>query len=291
MNKVIMMNVVNGGAHADSTVDLTPELIKKHNIVTVPLIVRFDEEIYYDNETITPDELYEKVKIKGELPKTAAVAPQTFIDLFKPYIDQGCDILFRGIGAKMSSTIQNAIIASNEFPEGRIFVLDSGNLSTGTGLLILKMCKYRDEGKSAKEIFDLVSPLVTKVSAQFAVDTLEYLHKGGRCSGASKIFGTIFHIHPIIKLVDGGMIVYKKPRGAYKAALNELVNEIKGDYPNVDLDHIFVTHSGMDQNLINYLYEEVSKVVGQDHVYITRAGCVISSHCGPGTIGVLYIKK
>ncbi|MDY6002728.1 MAG: DegV family protein [Bacilli bacterium] len=283
MNKVIII--------ADSTVDLTPELIKKHNIVTVPLIVRFDEEIYYDNETITPDELYEKVKIKGELPKTAAVAPQTFIDLFKPYIDQGCDILFSGIGAKMSSTIQNAIIASNEFPEGRIFILDSGNLSTGTGLLILKMCKYRDEGKSAKEIFDLVSPLVTKVSAQFAVDTLEYLHKGGRCSGASKIFGTIFHIHPIIKLVDGGMIVYKKPRGAYKAALNELVNEIKGDYPNVDLDHIFVTHSGMDQNLINYLYEEVSKVVGQDHVYITRAGCVISSHCGPGTIGVLYIKK
>lgn len=283
MNKVIII--------ADSTVDLTPELIKKHNIVTVPLIVRFDEEIYYDNETITPDELYEKVKIKGELPKTAAVAPQTFIDLFKPYIDQGCDILFSGIGAKMSSTIQNAIIASNEFPEGRIFVLDSGNLSTGTGLLILKMCKYRDEGKSAKEIFDLVSPLATKVSAQFAVDTLEYLHKGGRCSGASKIFGTIFHIHPIIKLVDGGMIVYKKPRGAYKAALNELVNEIKGDYPNVDLDHVFVTHSGMDQNLINYLYEEVSKVVGQDHVYITRAGCVISSHCGPGTIGVLYIKK
>ncbi len=283
MNKVIII--------ADSTVDLTPELIKKHNIVTVPLIVRFDEEIYYDNETITPDELYEKVKNKGELPKTAAVAPQTFIDLFKPYIDQGCDILFSGIGAKMSSTIQNAIIASNEFPEGRIFVLDSGNLSTGTGLLILKMCKYRDEGKSAKEIFDLVSPLVTKVSAQFAVDTLEYLHKGGRCSGASKIFGTIFHIHPIIKLVDGGMIVYKKPRGAYKAALNELVNEIKGDYPNVDLDHVFVTHSGMDQNLINYLYEEVSKVVGQDHVYITRAGCVISSHCGPGTIGVLYIKK
>ena len=283
MNKVIII--------ADSTVDLTPELIKKHNIVTVPLIVRFDEEIYYDNETITPDELYEKVKIKGELPKTAAVAPQTFIDLFKPYIDQGCDILFSGIGAKMSSTIQNAIIASNEFPEGRIFVLDSGNLSTGTGLLILKMCKYRDEGKSAKEIFDLVSPLATKVSAQFAVDTLEYLHKGGRCSGASKIFGTIFHIHPIIKLVDGGMIVYKKPRGAYKAALNELVNEMKGDYPNVDLDHIFVTHSGMDQNLINYLYEEVSKVVGQDHVYITRAGCVISSHCGPGTIGVLYIKK
>ena len=283
MNKVIII--------ADSTVDLTPELIKKHNIVTVPLIVRFDEEIYYDNETITPDELYEKVKNKGELPKTAAVAPQTFIELFKPYIDQGCDILFSGIGAKMSSTIQNAIIASNEFPEGRIFVLDSGNLSTGTGLLILKMCKYRDEGKSAKEIFDLVSPLVTKVSAQFAVDTLEYLHKGGRCSGASKIFGTIFHIHPIIKLVDGGMIVYKKPRGAYKAALNELVNEIKGDYPNVDLDHVFVTHSGMDQNLINYLYEEVSKVVGQDHVYITRAGCVISSHCGPGTIGVLYIKK
>ena len=283
MNKVIII--------ADSTVDLTPELIKKHNIVTVPLIVRFDEEIYYDNETITPDELYEKVKIKGELPKTAAVAPQTFIELFKPYIDQGCDILFSGIGAKMSSTIQNAIIASNEFPEGRIFVLDSGNLSTGTGLLILKMCKYRDEGKSAKEIFDLVSPLVTKVSAQFAVDTLEYLHKGGRCSGASKIFGTIFHIHPIIKLVDGGMIVYKEPRGAYKAALNELVNEIKGDYPNVDLDHVFVTHSGMDQNLINYLYEEVSKVVGQDHVYITRAGCVISSHCGPGTIGVLYIKK
>jgi len=283
MNKVVII--------ADSTVDLTPELYEKNQIRVVPLSVNFGEEMYFDNETITPDELYVKVKEKDALPKTAAITPAVLLDVFKEYIDQGCDILFTGIGAKMSSTIQNAFIASSELPENRVFILDSANLSSGSGLLVLKMAKLRDEGKSAKEIYDEVAPLVEKVSSQFAVDTLEYLHKGGRCSGASKLFGTIFHVHPIIKVVNGGMIVYKKPKGAYKAALNELVAELKGDYPNIDLDNIMVTHSGMDENLINYLASEVGKVVGDDKVRITRAGCVISSHCGPGTIGVLYIKK
>ena len=283
MNKVMII--------ADSTVDLTQDMYEKNNIRVVPLSVRFGEDVYLDNVTIVPDELYAKVSEKGELPKTAAIPPQTLIDVFREYIDQGYDILFTGIGAKMSSTIQSAIIASNDFPEGRVFVLNSDNLSTGTGLLVLKMAKLRDEGKSAKEIYDEVSSLVSKVSAQFAVDTLEYLHKGGRCSGASKLFGTLFHIHPIIKVVEGGMIVYKKPRGAYKAALNELVLEIQNDYPNIDLDNVMITHSGLDENLINYLANEVGKIVGEDKIRITRAGCVISSHCGPGTIGVLYIKK
>lgn len=283
MNKVIII--------ADSTVDLTPELYASNNIKVVPLSVRFGEDTYLDNETITPDELYAKVAETGELPKTSAIVPQTILDVFKEYVDQGYDVIFTGIGAKMSSTIQNAMLACEELPEGRVFILNSDNLSTGTGLLVLKMAKYRDEGKSAKEIYDLVAPLTTKLSVQFAVDTLDYLHKGGRCSGASKIFGTLFHIHPIIKVVDGGMIVYKKPRGAYKAALNELIAEIAGDYPNIDLDNIMVTHSGMDESLINYLATEVGKIVGEDKVRITRAGCVISSHCGPGTIGVLYIKK
>ena len=277
----------------DSTVDLNQDMYKNLDIEVIPLSVNFGEEVYQDGVTINPDELYKKVEEKGELPQTAAASPMLIEETFRKFFDQGMDIVFTGIGSKLSTTVQNANIAKNSIDgsEGRIFIVDSLNLSSASGLLVLKMCKLRDEGKSAKEIYDLVAPLVPKISAQFVVDKLDYLHKGGRCSGATKLFGHIFHVHPVIKVVDGGMIVYKKPRGKLKAGIDEQILELKSDLPNIDMDNIMITDSGVSEEDRKYFHDEVGKLVDPSIIRHTRAGCVISCHCGPGTIGVLYIKK
>lgn len=278
---------------ADSTVDLNKDMYESLDIAVLPLGVNFGEEVYQDGVTIGPDELYKKVAEKGELPHTAAASPAVIEEEFRKYLNQGYDIIFTGIGGKFSTTVQNANIAKNSIDgaEDRVYILDSANLSSGTGLLVLKMCKLRDEGKSAKEIYDAVLPLVPKVSAQFVVDTLDYLHKGGRCSGATKLFGHLFHVHPVIKVVDGGMIVYKKPRGKLKAGIDEQIAELKNDLPNVDMDNIMITDSGVSEADKKYFHDEVAKLVDPSIIRHTRAGCVVSCHCGPGTIGVLYIKK
>ena len=278
---------------ADSTVDLNKDMYESLGIAVLPLGVNFGEEVYQDGVTIGPDELYKKVAEKGELPHTAAASPAVIEEEFRKYLDQDYDIIFTGIGGKFSTTIQNANIAKNSIDgaEDRVYILDSANLSSGTGLLVLKMCKLRDEGKSAKEIYDAVLPLVPKVSAQFVVDTLDDLHKGGRCSGATKLFGHLFHVHPVIKVVDGGMIVYKKPRGKLKAGIDEQIAELKNDLPNVDMDNIMITDSGVSEADKKYFHDEVAKLVDPSIIRHTRAGCVVSCHCGPGTIGVLYIKK
>lgn len=275
----------------DSTADLTPELYKEFDIEVIPLNVNFGEENYLDNVTLTPDELYAKVKEKKTLPSSAAASPAVIEEVFKKYIDQGYDIVFTGIGSTLSTNFQSATIAKSAFPDDRIYLVDSLNLSSGTGLLALKIGRMAKEGKSAKEIYEEVAPLASKISSQFVVDTLDYLHKGGRCSGTAKIFGHLFHIHPMIKVIDGKLIVYKKPRGTLKMATNELLNVFKEDFPNIDLENVMITHAGSSREVADYLHAELGKMIDPNCIRETRAGCVISTHCGYGTIGILYIKK
>ena len=284
MNKVRILT--------DSCADLTAEMYEKYDIDVVAQNVTFGETTYKDNgKEITLEQLYEKVKETGELPHTAAVTPGAFDEYFKKTLDEGCDIVYVGLGSKLSTTFQNAHIAKQSYPEDRIFMVDSMSLSSGIGLLVLKACKFRDEGLSAKEIAEKCSALAPKIIAQFTVDTLDYLHKGGRCSGASKLIGHIFHVHPYLRMVDGTLIVYKKPRGPVKIALDEQVKELKAVMPKVDLDHVMITHAGLDKDKEDYLKAEVGKVVPPEIISITRAGSVIASHCGYGTVGVLYILK
>lgn len=283
MNKVKILT--------DSTVDLNKDMYQKLDVEVLPLNVNFGEEVFKDGVDIEPDEIYERVKNGSPLPSTAAISPQVFADSIKKHLDAGFDIVYVGLGSKLSTTYQNFNIAKQDFPEDRVFAIDSENLSSGSGLLLLKMCKYRDEGKSAKEIFDLVQPLTKKVSTKFVLDKLDYMRKGGRCSAMAAIFGQLLHIHPILKMVEGKLLVEKKPRGPLKIAYNEMVKELKEDLPNVDLDNVMITHSGIGEEDLEYLRLEVSKLVDPSVIRITRAGCVVSSHCGYGTIGILYIKK
>ena len=284
MNKVRIL--------VDSCADLGKEIYKQYDIDMVAQNVRFGEEVYLDNgEDITLEMLYQKVKEKGQLPQTSAVTPGAFDEYFKKTLDAGYDIVYVALGSKLSSTYQNANLVKENYPEDRIFTIDSKSLSTGIGLLALKAAKYRDEGLSAKEIAEKVAPLADKSVAQFTVEGLDYLHKGGRCSGASKLIGHIFHVHPYLKMVDGTLIVYKKPRGPMKVALDEQLKELKSALPNVDLDHVFITHAGLDKDKEEYLYNELKKLVPEKCIHITHAGGVIASHCGYGTVGILYIVK
>ena len=274
----------------DSCSDLSKELYKNNDIDVLAQNVSFGTTNYKDGIDITLEELYANVEKFNELPHTAAVTPGVFDEYFKKTLDEGFDVVYVGLGSKLSTTFQNAFIARQAYPEDRIFLVDTNSLSSGIGLIALKACKLRDEGKSAKEIAEECTKLSNNVVAQFAVETLDYLHKGGRCSGAKALIGHIFHVHPYLKVVDGSLVIYKKPRGPMKLAINEQLNELKSAMP-VDLDHIFITHAGADKEIEDFAFNELSKIVPKDKISITRAGSVIASHCGYGTIGILYIKK
>lgn len=284
MNKVIVMS--------DSTCDLG-DLVKKYDVKIAPLHIVFkgDERDYLDGENIIPDEIYKKVEEGADIPKTGAISIGEFIEFFKKYINEGCDIIYTGIGAKLSGCVQNATIASKEFPEGRIEIVDSGSLSTGTGLLIMKMCKFRDEGYDVHEIAEKVRALVPHVTAQFCIDRLDYLYKGGRCSGMSKVFAHALSIHPVAKMMDGELKVYKMPRGKYVKAVDEQLKDFERDLPSIDKSCVFITHSGRIDGMDEYAYEIVKKYIEPENIHITRAGSIVSSHCGPKTIGILYIKS
>ncbi|TDT61591.1 DegV family protein [Fonticella tunisiensis] len=274
----------------DSTNDLTPEIISKYDVSVLPLYVNFDDGTYRDGIDMTPEMLYKKVEETGKLPKTASASPADFYNAFKPYIDAGQDIIYIGISSALSSTIQNARIAATEFPEGRIEIVDSMNLSTGIGLLVLKAADYAAEGLGVKEVAERVREKVPKVRTAFVIDTLDYLYKGGRCSALQNFMSGIFKIKPIVKVVDGRMILGQKARGKREHALNTMLNNVLAAKDNIDPDRIIITHA-MGENDAEYLKKEIAKNINAREIIITKAGCVIFSHCGPNTVGIIYIEK
>lgn len=280
MNKIKIMT--------DSTNDLDAVTIKKNDVLVIPLYVNFGTESYRDGVDITTPELYKKVQECGELPKTAAVTIDTFIETFKEYRSQGYDIIFSGISKQMSRTYENAVLAAKEVDEEHIFIIDSMNLSTGIGLLILKACKYRDAGMAAGEIAAQLEKDTRRVLSQFAIERMDYLYKGGRCSGMAKLVGTLLKIKPIIAVRDGKMHVQKKPHGKMKVALDMMIEQLRSDLPRLDKDVVLITHS-LAFEYCDYIKEQISQFLENVPILCTVAGCVISSHCGQGTIGILYM--
>ena len=273
----------------DSTCDLPKELLEELDVEMSPLQINFGvSESYYDNE-LTVDELYKKVEEKKILPKTSAKTPGEYHELFKKWTDQGYDVLYTGIGGAISSSHRNGVMMAEEF-DGHVEVFDSQNLSTGIGLLILKACKFRDQGDDVHEIVRKLNEIAPRVRSQFAIKTMEFLYKGGRCSGVAKLLGTILKIKPVIAVRDGVMSVYGKPRGKMVIALDFLLDMLKEAGNNVDPDCIFVTHSKADEEA-EYLLPKVKEMHPEAKVMETKAGCIISTHCGPGTIGILWINK
>ncbi len=272
----------------DSTCDLSQELIDQHDIAVIPLYVNFGEDSYKDGEELVTEEMYKLVSEKNMVPKTAATSPGEFETVFKKYLDMDREVLYLGIGSKFSATFQNANIARNmlDTPE-KVHLIDSQNLSSGSGILLLKAAKFIDEGMSAEEIVNRIETLRGNVRTQFVIDTLEYLHKGGRLKAISAFVGSVLKLHPIIKVVDGEMTIGKKPRGKLSNGVKYMLRDVYKDKNNIDSDFLLVTHS-MSHEHADLIKRELEDF-DVDNIIKTEAGCVISSHCGKGTIGIIYI--
>lgn len=275
---------------ADSTSDLTTAWINQYNIGVIPLYVVFDEESYKDGMEITPAELYQRVEKTDRLPKTTAPSPKDFMDAFGPHIERGEDILYISLSSELSSTYQNALIAAAEYPENRVRIVDSLNLCSGIGLLVMKAVKAAESGKSLDEIVSLVETYRPLVETEFVIDTLEYLYKGGRCSGMQNFIGSLLQIRPVLKVVDGGIIPAYKIRGKKEKAVGQMLDNTLANVDIMDNDLIIVVHTYAEEEALR-LAAILREQTGAREVAVAEAGCVISSHCGPHTIGIMYTKK
>jgi DegV family protein with EDD domain len=271
----------------DSTSDLGSDLIRRHRIEIVPLTVILKEKQYKDGQDIQTQQLFDYVKQYGELPKTSAVSVAEFIKAF-----QGSDeIIYIGISSQLSASFHNAELAVREMESKNIHLVDSLNLSTGIGLLVLKAAELRDVGKSAAEITESVQTAITTVRSSFVVDTLEYLYLGGRCSAITNLAGSVLQIRPVIEVrSDGTLGVKEKVRGSRARALQSMVAAYKCDIQLIDLHRVFITHTGCLEDAA-WLEAELRKISQPEEICITTAGAVIASHCGPNTIGILYLLK
>lgn len=272
----------------DSTADLSVDIREQYGIHAIPLYVLFQNDSYQDGVDLDTKTLYRLVSEKDMIPKTAAASPGDFIRYFEPLVEKGFDILYLGIGSALSATFQSALIAQAEFPPGRVTLVDSKNLSSGTGLLVLKAKDMRDQGMSAPEIKDELEKIVPGVRSRFAIRTLDYLHKGGRASATAKMIGGILKIKPIITVNDGKLDVYRKPVGKMSRAVDIMLDVMFSE--EIDTDYVMVTHSEAEGQA-KYAIERIRSRTEVDQIVESQAGCVISSHCGPGTIGILYLSK
>lgn len=274
---------------ADSTCDLSVELIKEYDIGIVPLYVTFDSEVYKDGVDLTTPELYAKVDAIDKLPKTAAPSPADFIAAFTPFIEQGQQIIYISLSSHLSSTYQNAHIAAGEFPDGAVSVFDSLNLCTGIGIQVIKAARAARQGDSVEQIISMLHDIRPRVDTEFVIDSLDYLYKGGRCSGMQNIIGSLLKIRPVIKVIEGKMTPAYKVRGSRDKALDQMVSNALRNVEQMDKETMFVTHSLAEEDAL-----EVRKILqektGVREILFTPAGCVISSHCGPKTIGIIYLK-
>lgn len=277
---------------SDSTSDLSKELIEKYDIQTAPLHILLGEKEYLDGVDITPDDIYAWADANNDTPKTSAIGFEEAINIMKPIVGTDDEMIVFTISGKMSTTINVFRMVAEELEiENQISVIDSENLSTGSGLLILKAATMAKEGKSRAEICQVIEALKGKVRASFVVDTLTYLHRGGRCSSIAALAGGVLKLHPKIVVTDGAMSADKKYRGKIGKAIVDYVKDIEVALKEADTERVFITHSGCDQELLDKVYEYLKELNHFDEILITRAGGVISSHCGPGTLGVLYLSK
>lgn len=274
---------------SDSTTDLSPELIERYGIKTLPMGITLGDKTYRDGVDITPDDIYAHQEKYGELPKTAATNIGECVGFFKPLVDGGYSIVHFTISAEMSSTYNNACLAADEFDN--VYVVDTRNLSTGGGLLLLAACDMVKEGKSAQEIAFECRDLASRVDASFVIDSLEYLYKGGRCSALSVLGANLLKLKPCIEVKDGTMGVGKKYRGKYAEVLKQYAEDRLQDRADLVPTRVFVTHAGCQPEVVDSIVELVKSKGIFEEVFVTRAGCAVSSHCGANTLGVLFIRN
>ena len=274
---------------ADSTCDLSPELLERFNIKTIPLTIQLGDESFFDGEGFTPEVMYERYRKDGTLPKTAAAGYQQFIDFFSQFTNAGYQVVHLEISSELSCSFSNACLAAQDL--GDVFPVDTQMLSSGVALLAIEGAECRDKGMGAQEIAEHLRSLTGKVDTSFVLDTLEYMWKGGRCSAVTSLGANLLKLKPALEMKDGKLGVYKKYRGAIETVYKQYVKErLAGK--QVRPGHVFITNSGeIAPEIIQQLDELVRELIPVQEMHHSIAGCTISSHCGPKTLGILFINE
>lgn len=284
MNKAIIS--------ADSTCDIGPELQKRYGVRLLNWRILLDGKEYLDNVSIKPDDLYRAWRERGVLPKSTGATSEEYKAHFQPMIDEGYEIVHIGLGSSLSCSYQNAVQATRE--TGHVVTIDSQNLSTGFGLLVLEAAELAQQGLSAEEIAARVEALRPRSHASFLLDTLEFMKAGGRCSSLAAFGASLLQLKPGIE-VDasdaGRMHVGKKYRGKMEQCLVQYVRSKLEGRTDLDLRRVFITHSGSPESDIAAVRREVERCADFREILVTRASCTISAHCGPRTLGVLFLTK
>lgn len=275
---------------SDSTCDLSQELIEKYDIGILPLYVSMGEKTGSDGVDITPDDIYDHVAKTGVLPQTAAPNLGNFLEFFAKWHDEGYTIVHFNISSEFSSSYHNACLAAEEL--GDVYVVDSRNLSTGQGLVVLHGAELLAQGKSAEEIKRECDLIATKVEASFVVDSIDYLYKGGRCSAMAALGANLLKLKPCIDVLDGKMDSNKKYRGLIDRVILTYVEDRLKGRDDIRFKRIFITHTKCNPEVVKKVREKIIELCPDfEEILETTAGCTITSHCGPNTLGVLFIRK
>ena len=274
---------------SDSTCDLSQELVVKYDISILPLTVIKDGKNYSDGVNITTADIFAHVAAGGDLCSTAALNIEEYTEVFRKYASQYDGVIHINISSGFSSCYQNARLAAEEFDNVR--VVDSLNLSTGQGLIVLKAWELAQTCENLDEIVEKLNEIIPKVEASFVLDRLEYMVKGGRCSSAAALGANLLGLKPCIEVKDGKMSVVKKYRGSYSKCLASYVKDRLANRDDLEHQHLFVTRTPVSDESLEAVKNAVNEYADFENIYWTEAGCTISCHCGPGTLGVLFIRK
>ena len=276
---------------ADSTCDLSRELRERFDIKVMPLTITLGEETFPDDGRFTAEHLYARYRADGTLPQTSAPNVREFLDFYRPYIEDGYAVVHLSISAELSLTASTARLAAQELPAGSFYPVDSRMLSTGVGLLAIEGAEQRDAGASAAYIAAHLEALTEKVETSFVLDTLEFMSKGGRCSNFAALGANLLKLKPALEMRDGKLGVYKKYRGAIEGVYKQYVTErLAGK--RVRPGHVFITESGgVSEETLEELEALIRETVPVKEIHHTLAGCTVSTHCGPKTLGVLFLVE
>ena len=274
---------------SDSTCDLSPALVEQTGVVIVPLTVIKNDEQFKDTVNITPADIFQHVAAGGNLCTTSANSVGEYQEYFEKYAGDYDGVIHISIGSGFSSCYQNACLAAEDYPNVR--VIDSQNLSTGQGLVVLEAARLAKEATDLDALADQLRAFTTRVEASFLLSRLDYMVKGGRCSSATALGANLLNLKPCIEVKGGKMAVVKKYRGNFDKCLPMYVKDRLSDRDDLTRDTLFVTCTPVDDVAYSAVMNAVEQYGNFDTVYETKAGCTVSCHCGPGTLGVLFVRK
>ena len=273
----------------DSTADMSPEMLSHYQVRRFPLYVVMDDQVYEDGVTVTSADVFDYFYKTGKLARTAAPNLHDFVSYFTPLSEQGYDIVHFDISGQLSSTYNVCQMAAADFD--CVYSIDSRHLSSGIALLVIKACELRDQGLPAKEIVSRINDMRDQVETSFVIDTLRFLHKGGRCSALAAMGANLLKLKPCIEMTDAMLQVGKKYRGRIEDVFMSYIADKLQNPETLDLSRAFITHTITDEALVERCADKVRSLVNFKELHIAKAGPTISVHCGPDTMGVLFMRN